>query len=66
MFSWLQTAGRTLSTLVEESIYEEDSNERVKSSFTLAPMQSHFGVLRNKPKPLFHILPVELKIYIFS
>ena len=67
MFAWLSNATKTLSTIIDETISEEDArlNSPPKREI-LAPLQGHFGLLKTKPKPLFHILPNELKLYIFS
>lgn len=66
MFHWVHNASRSLSSFVEDAILEEDENEHSLTSFHLTPLQSHMGILRKKPKPLFHTLPNELKLYIFS
>ena len=67
MFAWLSNASKTLSTIIDESIAEEDArvNQPPKREM-LTPLQGHIGLLKTKPKPLFHILPNELKLYIFS
>jgi len=67
MFSWIQNATRSLSVLIEESINEEDlRGSSPPRREILTPLQAHLGLLKTKPKPLFHILPNELKLYIFS
>jgi len=65
MFHWLQHASRSLSRMVEDAIHDEDASANQKKEI-LAPLQAHLGLLKTKPKPLFHVLPNELKLYIFS
>ena len=67
MFTWLSNASKTLSSIIDDSITEEDArlHQHPKREM-LTPLQGHIGFLKTKPKPLFHILPNELKFYIFS
>ena len=63
MSSWFQA----LKSIIEDTIDQEDSEVFDSSSKKeLTPLQSHIGILRKKPQPLFHTLPTELKLYIFS